>query len=216
MKLSKRLLMLGVLLQQLQGLDWNDGDALDKWLAQGELLLHDPAAVEQLDQMPGSRQMFISNNVRLSAALRPDMRGQLFRELLDAITGDDGWQGDKITFQLPTYQALDGKLDELLGYSEYFLENLMVSVAFHAAFPNLNSPEELWKSYVNLCNIYSIYRFTSVCAMAQDASKARLFHVLVQTSRIILHNKTRQTALRDEFFQNDSATLAHMAILVGG
>ena len=69
---------------------------------------------------------------------------------------------------------------------------------------------------MNLCNIYSIYRFSAACAMDKEASKARLFHVLVQISRSILHNKTRQEMLRDEFFQNDSATLAHMAILVGG
>lgn len=216
MKLSQRLLMLGVLFQQLQELDWNDGDALDKWLVQGEMLIHDPAAAEQLDQLPGSLQMFISNNLRLLTSLLSDSRGQLAQELLDAITDHNGKTGNNVTFQLPTYQALEKKLDELLGHSEYFFENLMVTVAFHTVFPNLNSPEDLWKAYVSLCSLYSNYRFAAVCAMDKEASRERLFHAIVHISRAMIHNSGRQIKLRDEFFQNDSATLAHMAILVGG
>ena len=107
-------------------------------------------------------------------------------------------------------------LEELLGHSEYFFENLMVSLAFHLHFPNLDSPEQLWKSYVNLCNLYSFYRFTAVCACRKEVSRTRLTHVLVQISRALLHNNIRQASLREELFKNDSATLAHMAILVGG
>ena len=83
-------------------------------------------------------------------------------------------------------------------------------------FPNLISPEELWRDYVSLCNIYSFFRFASVCACDREVSKQRLFHVLVEASRGILHNGSIQRELRDELFQRDSATLAHMAILVGG
>lgn len=42
-----------------------------------------------------------------------------------------------------------------------------------------------------------------------------LFRLLVFASRNLIHNNTHQIALRDELFQNDSATLAHMAILLG-
>ena len=92
----------------------------------------------------------------------------------------------------------------------------MVAVAFYSMFPKLNSPDELWKSYVNLCNIYSLYRYAAVCGCAEEVSRERLFRSLVSVSREMLHNAVRQNKLRDEFFKNDSATLAHMAVLVSG
>ena len=92
----------------------------------------------------------------------------------------------------------------------------MVSVAFYLHVPDLSNPEDMWKSYVNLCNLYSFFRFAAVCAMEKEVSRARLFHILGVSSRSLLHNHARQDLLRDEFFENDSATLAHMAILLGG
>ena len=92
----------------------------------------------------------------------------------------------------------------------------MVNDAFYLALPSVETPEKLWTSYVNLCNLYSFYRFTAVCSMDKEVSRARLFHTLVHTSRSLIHNPSQRTQLRDELFKNDSATLAHMAILVGG
>ena len=84
--------------------------------------------------------------------------------------------------------------------------------------PNLDGPEEAWKSYVNFCNLYSFYRFMAVmsCREGVEPSREELFRLMVFASRGLIHNSGQQTSLRDEFFQNDSATLAHMAILLGG
>ena len=40
--------------------------------------------------------------------------------------------------------------------------------------------------------------------------------MMVCASRGLMHNTPQKAKLRDEFFQNDSATLAHMAILLSG
>ena len=69
---------------------------------------------------------------------------------------------------------------------------------------------------MHLCSLYSLYRFAAVCGCAAEVSRERLFRVLVSVSRSILHNPARRDRLRDELFKNDSATLAHMAILVNG
>ena len=148
-----------------------------------------------------------------------NVRGvELARELWSSILGvaarEDG--NNQITFNEAVYQELEDKLEELLGHSEYFFENLMVSVAFELELPKLSDPEEMWKSYVNLCNLYSIFRFAAVCGCGREVSRERLFHVLVGVSRSLLHNNIRRNQLRDEFFRNESATLAHMAILVSG
>ena len=94
----------------------------------------------------------------------------------------------------------------------------MVSLFFQLNLPNLKSGEELWKSYVNFCNLYAFYRFMAVasCREGGAGDKAELFRLIVFASRGMIHNGARQTDLRDELFRNDSATLAHMAILLGG
>ena len=99
---------------------------------------------------------------------------------------------------------------------EYFFENLMVAAALFLAFPNLSSKEKLWKSYVSLCSLYSLYRFVSVLGCKQEATKERLFHSIVMASRSTLHSRDRFDGFQEELFQHDSSTMAHMAILLGG
>lgn len=205
--MPQRMLLLGLLAQRLQGLDWTEEGAFDGWLRWAEGAIHDPAAAEELRHVPRNRNMFISNNINtLLRALTGERREEM--------TDRDG--KDLFAVDAARYGGREARLEELLGHSEHFFENLTVSVAFHIGFPTLNTPEELWKSYVNLCNIYSAYRFAAVCAMGREESRESLFHVLVQVSRALLHSGTRQSRLRDELFQNDSASLAHMGILVGG
>ena len=124
----------------------------------------------------------------------------------------------RVTIPMAPYQAARQRYEENFKGREYFMENLMVSLFFQLSLPNLNSGEELWKSYVNFCNLYAFYRFMAVasCREGGAGDKAELFRLIVFASRGMIHNGARQTALRDELFQNDSATLAHMAILLGG
>ena len=96
------------------------------------------------------------------------------------------------------------------------MENLLVTVFFHLRMPVMEDAETLWKSYVNFCNLYAFYRFMAVMSCREGGgTQAELFRLIALASRALLHNTTRQSQLRDEFFQNDSATLAHMAILLG-
>ena len=215
--LAQRLILLGLLTQQLQDLDWDDEAALDRWLATGAALVQDPTALsDQLTRMQGNRKMFLSNNLQLLMkqfnTLGPDIPG----ELLAVITGKRNLEEvdpDRVTINAGRYQELEGKLEELLGHSEHFFENLLVTIAFFLALPALNAPEELWKGYVNLCNLYGFYRFAAVCAMDKEVSRERLFHVLVHVSRSLIHNPTQRSRLRDELFQNDSATLDRKSVV---
>lgn len=217
LRLNRRLLLLGLAIQDLKEQDWEEEGAIDGWQAKWEALLEAPEALSgQLEQMPRNQPMFLSQNLRtMFSSIDGDLRG----ELLAVVTGKDSLDkldlGD-VTIDRANYWALECQLDELLDHSDYFFENLMVTVAFYLTFPDGKSPEKLWKSYVNLCNIYSLYRFCAVCGCGEGASKERLFHVLVRISREILHNQGRQKKFQESFFQNDSATLAHMAILLGG
>lgn len=217
--LPRRLLLLGLLIQDLRDADWSQEGAIDRWLDHGSALLQDPASVsELLDNLPRNREMFLSNNLWTLYYHFPVDKKVIARELLNAVgksvQTDDGKPNIEISSN--RYQELEGRLEELLCHSDYFFENIMVAVLFYRTFPRLTTPEELWKDYVELCELYSLYRFSAVCAMDQEASRERLFHVLVYISRDLGHSKIRQEILQNQLFQNDSATLAHMAILVGG
>lgn len=218
--LPRRLLLLGLLAQQLREADWDDEEGLDRFLERWAALVRCPSLVaEELDKMPGNNQMFLSNNLKLAIRVFNTMGPDISSELLYAVTGKTSKKEidlEHVIVNAGHYQALEERLDQLLGHSDYFMENLMVSIAFMTALPDTRSPDRLWKSYVSLCNLYSFYRFAAVCAMDKEVSRERLFHVLVHVGRSMLHNPNHGVKLQEEFFQNESATLAHMAILVGG
>lgn len=215
--LTQRLLLMGFLLQQLRDSDWKAEGVADGWLAQGERLLRNPEVAAELDRLPRDRRMFIANNYRVTARFsNKSSAKESAQELMGAVAVEGSEKNSQISLNELRYGELEGRLEELLGHSEYFFENLMVSVAFALGVPDLSSPEKLWKDYVGLCSIYSFFRFAAVCGCDKEVSRERLFHVLVVASREILHGRDTRYILRDDFFQNDNATLAHMAILLGG
>lgn len=122
------------------------------------------------------------------------------------------------TISLTPYREAQARFEERFRDRDYFMENLMVAVFFQLHIPEVTSREDLWKSYVNFCNLYGFYRFLSVMSCREGAAGDRdeLFRLIVFVSRSLIHNGQRQSQLRDELFKHDSATLAHMGILLCG
>ena len=140
---------------------------------------------------------------------------------------EDTDQKQVVHFSYAAYQNARKRFDELFGDKEYFFENIAVSLFFYEGMPAGTTMEERWKNYVGFCNILSFYRFLAVLSTTaqlppvngetlEPGSRDALIHLLTQASRALLHNKTKNRQLRDAFFKNDSATLAHMAILLCG
>ncbi len=219
--LSRRMLLLGVLLQRLKETDWAEEGAVDGWLAWGGEQLRDPAAAA-LESLPRDRLGFLTGGVRVLLNLYENHRpgAGVYRSLFAALSADgEDWEKNGIgKFSMDTvrYQELENRLEELLGHSDAFFENLMVMTAFYLAFPLLSGPEELWRSYVDLCMLYGFCRFAAVCACGQEAGRERLFQVLVAAGRGLLHNKQRRDWLVRERLARGEGTLAHMAVLLGG
>ncbi|MDE6996648.1 MAG: flagellin lysine-N-methylase [Oscillospiraceae bacterium] len=215
LRLPQRLVLLGLLFQQLRELDWEDNAAISRWLAKGEALLHAPGIGEQLEQMPRDRETYLNYGIKQIYEMGTDWGWELLNAVADfQKVGEQDWA--TAGFNGPAYQAFEDRLDELLGHSEYFFENLMVAATFGKGFPALSSPEDLWKSYVGLCALYSFYRCTAVCACGKEASRERLFHILVRASRHTLHNKIYFDKMIDDCFKRDNASLAYLTILVNG
>lgn len=210
--LPERMLLLGMALKPLA-----DGETdVPAWLARSRVLPESQkTGLLGEDLLP----MFLVHSV--NTILSIDGTDQFFLDIqrnLRSVLGLPARNVNRGSIQPGPYLAARERFNREFGERDYFFENLMVSVFFHMRMPDLISPEALWKSYVNLCNLYAAYRFLAVmsCREGVGDCKAELFDLLVLSSRALIHNRNRQNAFRDNLFRHDSATLAHMAVLLGG
>ncbi|MBD5153543.1 MAG: hypothetical protein HDT15_00315 [Oscillibacter sp.] len=214
--LARRILMMGMALRELV-----DGEKdIPGWLARSRAMANTlasggfPEEPEQ-EKLQAMLLMNIFQMLRTFYTTNPEL--QKIQEDLITCFGMS-LSGDLGTLSLAPYYAARERFEQNFGDREYFFENLVVSLLFQLHLPDPASVETLWKSYVNFCNVYALYRFAAVMSCREGAAgdKAELFRMMVYISRVLIHNSTRRAELRDELFQNDSATLAHMAILLSG
>ena len=218
--LPQRIFLMGIGLKALA----EHGEDIDHWLEQAAAL---PDSVDITNILPTGESemtMYMSHCIQTLMNISAlDYRGvPVSKEVLKELGMEYATGTTSISFTIPldSYQEAEARYEERFAGREYFMENLMVTVFFLLNMPYIYtaSKEDLWKGYVNFCNIYAIYRFLSVISCREGASGDRdeLFRLIVFYSRQMLHSDQRQTILRDKFFKNDSATLAHMAILLCG
>jgi len=214
--LPERILLMGAALRELA-----DGETdVPHWLDRQSALLEaaEPGVLKAAGQ-ERPLTLFLFNTVNTLLSIQSsDRRFPAAREdVLRGIGVAVDQQTRTSTMSVNAFRAARERYEERFGDRAYFMENLMVSVFFDLHMPYLTSREELWKSYVNFCNVYSVFRFMAVmsCREGAPGDREELFQLLVHASRELLHNSARQTALRDDLFKNDSATLAHMAVLLG-
>lgn len=210
--LPERILLMGLGLKELA----EGGTDIDRWMEWAALL---PERTDVSALLPeGDRELvlYLGNCLHVLLLIRTMDRDlcMVSRELAEALRLKIN--SDTLTFSAAAYQEARARFEECFRDRDYFMENLMTAAFFHLRLPRMGSAEELWKSYLNFCNLYAMYRFLAVmsCREGVEDARAELFRLLVFAGRSLIHNDKRQTDLRDELFKNDSATLAHMAILV--
>lgn len=211
LSLPSRILFLGISLRELIDEDWSEQGAL-AWLQRTKERLSGVELAPILTELSGDRVRFLLQNVQVAAKLVAEKN--LFAAGLIRAAGVSYQEGLCITTNI--YENNLERFQQSFGDLDYFFENVAVALLLQCNFPNLSSGGNLWKGYVNLCSLYSFFRFAAVTGCAEELTKEQLFHILVMASRALLHNDARQQAVRDEFFKNDSASIAHMAILVKG
>lgn len=216
--LSQRILLMCLALKELA-----EGEPdIDRWMAHTQALAEDPRMAQglRLPEENKALHLFLSANLKVLSTVSDEdtMLGPVLDEVMNGlgIAPQDG--SSRAALPLGPYLTARARFAEQFTGREYFMENLMVSLFFHLSLPDVDSGETLWKSCVRFCNFYSFYRFMAVmsCREGAPGDKAELFRMMVYASRRLLHNSLGQTEIQKELFQNDSATLAHMAILLSG
>ncbi len=213
---SQRVLLMGLALKDLA-----DGETdIDAWISKSHVLEENIDGIRPLVQTDRNKvlPLFLSNNMKVLFSIINTQND--FTSVQDELLSGLGvqLQDDTLIASVPIspYLEAESRYKERFPNRDIFMENLMVSLFFHLQMPKCNSGEDLWKSYVNFCNLCSFYRFMSVMSCREGASgdKTELFRLMVCASRGLIHNSTRQAKLRDELFENESSSLAHMAILL--
>ena len=219
--LPKRIMVMGLALKSLA-----EGETdLTRWMARAQFL-SEQAAAGGITLEEGNEhvlQKILANHTRffsLLSSVSDDFRS-VQQEMLEALViGGRIENGAPLaTVSSIPYREASKRFQQQFGsQGDYFMENLMVALFFQLHFPVLDSPVDLWKSYVNFCNLYSIYRFLAVmsCREGAAADRDELFRLMVYASRTLVHNGQVQSAVQDVMFETDSATLAHMSILLSG
>ena len=215
--LPQRILMIGMALREL-----TDGEKdIPGWLVRSRAMANALASsgFPEEPEQEKLQAMYLANAIRMLDMLMtndPELKG--LREELFTYCGLSLTSDHRGKISMAPYYAARKRFEENFGDRGYFFENLMVALLYHLSLPDPTSAETLWKSYVNLCNLYAFYRFTAVMSCREGAAgdQEELVRMMVYASRALIHNSPRRKLLRDELFQNDSATLAHTAVLLSG
>lgn len=214
--LPRRIMLMGMALKDLV-----DGETdIPGWLARSRRMaeaMADSGTPEEPEQEK-LLVMFLSNNIQTLSVIETDdptlksVKGEVMAGCGLAFTGSGA------ELDVAPYRAARKRFEERFADRAYFFENLMVALLFHLSIPDPTSVDGLWKSYVNFCNLYAFYRFMAVMSCREGAAgdKDELFRMMIYASRGLIHSDARRTVLRDGLFQHGSATLAHMAVLLGG
>lgn len=215
--LPDRIFLMGAALRELA-----EGETdIERWAEKSRALPGAAGAAELLSAEEAERTLplFLSNNIHALKVTNVADSALLTAkgEVLEACRIVISTEEDTTTIPLEPYRRARERFEATLGSHPYFMENLMTALFFHLHLPSVTSRELLWKSYVDFCNLYSFCRFMAVMSCREGAAGDReeLFRLMVFVSRSLIHNGLRQQVLRDELFRNDSATLAHMAVLLG-
>ena len=215
--LPRRILMMGMALRELA-----DGtEDVPGWLSRSRAMA-DGLASGGFPEEPEQEKLqalFVTNAVQTLRMVETwDPNLEHIREEILACCGMSITGENRGVLKMAPYYAARERFTEKFGAREYFFENLMVALLFHLNLPDTSSGETLWQSYVNFCNVYAFYRFMAVTSCREGAAgdKAELFRTMVYVSRSLIHNNVHRTILQEHLFQNESATLAHMAVLLSG
>lgn len=228
LSLTERMLYLGLTVQRLQKEDFTSFDP-EKWASNTLALMHSDMIGATLAKITGNRKMYLMQNLKVLEVISRTEKAPWVGELFDALevgskvalVQDENDQGSArvqfwMDFSIDNYENALAEFEKAFSDHDYFFENLMVAAALYLDFPAMLDLDGIWKSYVSLCNLYSFYRFSAVLGCKGNTTKKQLFHIIAMASRVILHNQDRFQSFREELFQHESSSLAHMAILLNG
>lgn len=221
--IGERILLMGIFLQKFPV----NAKEVENWCMETQMMMENPALIQISKYLMQSSEEMLENyiyqnmqllmhhNINTQNKKLNEYRNQLINQLLFSI---GGIKEDKEYIDIDTaqYQQCKEKFDKIFGDREYFFENIMVSICFGDKFPAVSSKEELWKTYIHFCIIYSLVRFIAITSCIEEVAnqKERLFDAILLITRTVVQSTAIRSKLSDLLFDQGQISLAHMAILL--
>lgn len=216
--IRQRMLLLGLLLRDLSEEAKKDAPDVDRWLSKAAMLMNTPDCVSGLADIQGSLSHFLPTFLAFTsfnAYARVPV--EIRKDILDALeVHQDIYLDGKVdvNYNAETFEAIQRRFAEEWPQWEYFFENIMVSHFFARGFPKLDTPEAIWESYMSLSFFYGLVRFVALMACRDGKDKDRLFYYISAIDRAFVHNQIAEEKSIARLHENESDTLAHMALFV--
>ena len=220
--LDERMILLGIAVRALAKIQSTTEDAaVQDWLTRYTALTEGSGFKAAVEKLPSNPLMFLANNLEtlfelLITTSSPDMKEYL-KTRLDSLGLK--LEADHFTYQPDAYFEQKERLNAFLHGQEYLIENIIVNEVFAHGIP-LNGKDNLWDAYMLLCILYSLLK--ALLTMSADSPKSvlsreKLVEGVILWARISLHAiDNRMDGFVKRMHENESDTLAHMAILING
>ena len=211
--LSDRMILLGFAMQELQEIQTaSNPNLVPSWFAKWHPYTKGDALKKTLSELPENPNWFLLNNLSILVNLsmnHPEVQELLsiFEENFDFVL-----KNNAISLDSSKYAALCAEFYKKFPNMDNFLENYLVLTLFRENFPF--SQDSVWKSYLYMASFYSILRFLPI-ACASDTAE-NIIDLLTLFSRMSLNAQSFSSSIIKSLEQNDSNSLAPIAILVRG
>lgn len=102
---------------------------------------------------------------------------------------------------------------KFLKGKEHWLENVILEGFLYTRMPFFIRGG-IWNNYIAMAMIYSIFLFYLTCYLEKDSTKEDFMYIVSKLSRFTFHNIDFLKYMEKVAKENESNTLAHMAVLV--
>lgn len=211
--LDERVILLGMAMKELEGIIQNGQiSAIPAWSTRQARLLSHSAVRQGLDQITPNPQVPMLNSLRTLLICR---HNRWFPEIVEQVSQNLGLtfsEKEEVSGDYKDYLARREQSRQNRLLDGMFWENLLVDAWFTSAFPFFF--ENVWRSFLHFCSYYSFMKYMAVGYLGEGSTERDVLYLFSSCSRVLLHNHRFAKMLADQLQLNESATLAHMALLV--
>lgn len=111
------------------------------------------------------------------------------------------------------YAEAIADFEEFLKGKEHWIENVILEGYLYVRAPFFVRGG-IWSNYIAMAMIYNIFLFYLTCYLEKDSTKEDFMYIVSKLGRFTFHNNKFFEYLENILKENESKTLAHMAMLV--
>ncbi|WP_027400152.1 flagellin lysine-N-methylase [Anaerovorax odorimutans] len=120
----------------------------------------------------------------------------------------------ELSFDESKYMEASKRFDEFFKGRKYIWENIMVTYFFYNNQPFFNKDKSIWQNFIFFANIYNLLKFSIMGYLTDESTDDDFIYATTLCSRTLTHSQFLFDIVVNKFEENESDTLAHMAILI--